>query len=268
MLEGYIIPWSISIGSALLILLIGLWLAGKAKKLVKKILAQTIKDEILVNFLGTVAYAILLIAVILAAVSELGVNITSLLAIVGAAGLAIALALKDSLANLAAGVMIIMLKPFKTGDFVTAGSNSGIIDEIGLFYTMLHTPDNQRVIMPNSSIVNSTITNTSALETRRIDLVISVSYGDHIGKARDVILGILDAEARVLKEPAPLVAVSELADSSVNFNVRPWVKTADYWPVRYALLENIKLGLEQAGLTIPFPQRDVHLHAANDANNA
>jgi small conductance mechanosensitive channel len=186
--------------------------------------------------------------------------VTSLMAILGAAGLAVGLALKDSLSNFASGVMIIIFRPFNIGDFITAGGSSGVVDEIGLFATLMHTGDNQRIIVPNSAILNGTIVNTSALSTRRIDLVIGIGYDDNIGQARDIIMGILEADERILKDPAAGVAVAELADSSINLNVRPWVNAADYWTVRPDLLENIKVQLDSAGISIPYPQQDVHMH--------
>ena len=229
-------------------------------KLIQKALSRSGTDTMLVKFLGNIAYGILLVAVVLAAVDSLGVNVTSLMAILGAAGLAVGLALKDSLSNFASGVMIIIFRPFNIGDFITAGGSSGVVDEIGLFATLMHTGDNQRIIVPNSAILSGTIVNTSALSTRRIDLVIGIGYDDNIGKARDIIMGILEADERILKDPAAGVAVAELADSSINLNVRPWVNAVDYWTVRPDLLENIKVQLDSAGISIPYPQQDVHMH--------
>ncbi|MEX2365795.1 MAG: mechanosensitive ion channel domain-containing protein, partial [Pseudohongiellaceae bacterium] len=235
---------------------------------VKKALTKSSMDTTLVNFLGTMTYSVLLIAVVLAAIDGLGVNITSLLAIVGAAGLAIGLAMKDSLSNFAAGIMLVIFRPFKIGDFVTAAGTSGVVDEIGLFCTLLHTPDNQRIIVPNSSIFNGNITNTSALPTRRIDLVMSISYDDNIGTAKDIIQRVLSEESRLLEDPPAQIAVSELADSCVNIVVRPWVNSADYWPTRFDLTEKLKVELENGGITIPFPQRDVHMHNVESASHA
>lgn len=197
---------------------------------------------------------------ILAAIDTLGVNVTSLLAVLGAAGLAVGLALKDSLSNFAAGVMLMVFRPFRIGDFITAGGTSGVVDEIGLFCVLMRTGDNQRIIIPNSAVFGSTIVNTSALPTRRIDLVIGISYDDNIGTAKQIIENVIKADSRVLENPAPVIAVSELGDSSVNLVVRPWVNTADYWAVRWDLTENIKVKLEEGGISIPFPQRDVHLY--------
>jgi len=220
-------------------------------------------DAMLVTFLSNLIYSLLLVAVALAAIDKLGVSVTSLLAIVGAAGLAIALALRDSLSNFAAGVMIVIFRPFKIGDFITAGGSAGVVDEIGMFCTLLHTGDNQRIILPNSAVIGGTIINANALPTRRIDLVIGISYGDNIGQAKEVITAIVAADERVLNHPAFGIGVAELADSSVNLFVRPWVNSADYWPARAELIENIKVVLDAAGITIPFPQQDVYMYSVN-----
>jgi small conductance mechanosensitive channel len=254
------IDWGIKIGIAIAIFIIGKIIARMMSNLLQKALRKSGTDSMLVDFMGSITYCILLVAVVLAAVDSLGVNVTSLMAIVAAAGLAIGLALKDSLSNFAAGVMIIIFRPFKIGDFVTAGGASGVIDEIGLFATLMHTGDNQRIIIPNSAILGGNIINTSAFPTRRIDLVIGIGYNDNIGQARDIIMSILTSNALILKDPAPGVAVAELGDSSVNLNVRPWVNSADYWGVRAELLEGIKVKLDEAGISIPFPQHGVHMH--------
>tara|TARA_R110000772_G_scaffold47928_10_gene109363 strand:+ start:809 stop:1642 length:834 start_codon:yes stop_codon:yes gene_type:complete len=262
--SDYVIPWGIRVVVALAIFIIGRMLARLIVDILKKPMSKSGMDEMLINFMGTLIYSILLIAVVLAAVDQLGINITSLLAIVGAAGLAVGLAMKDSLSNFAAGVMIIIFRPFKIGDFINAGGQAGVVDEIGLFCTLMHTGDNQRIIMPNSGVLGGTIINVNALGTRRIDLVIGIGYDDNIGQARDIMLGLIDADPRILKDPAAAISVGEMADSSINLNVRPWVKAEDYWAVRSDLLESIKLSLDQAGISIPYPQRDVHLYQAND----
>jgi len=262
-LTAIVIPWAIKIVFALAIFIVGRMLAKSITSLVRKVMQKSNMDEALVKFLGGIIYTVLLVAVILAAIDTLGVNVTSLLAILGAAGLAVGLALKDSLSNFAAGVMIMIFRPFKIGDFVTTGGVSGVVDEIGLFCVLMHTGDNQRIIIPNSAVYGNTITNTSALPTRRIDLVIGISYDDNIGTAKQIIEGIIGADERILADPAPVIAVSELADSSVNLVVRPWVSTADYWAVRFHLLETIKVKLEEGGISIPFPQRDVHIYNEN-----
>ncbi|MDH5356350.1 MAG: mechanosensitive ion channel [Gammaproteobacteria bacterium] len=259
-LSESVMDWGIKIVIAIAIFVVGKMLARMIVNLLDKALRKTGTDTMLVGFLCNIAYSVLLIAVLLAAVDSLGVNVTSLLAILGAAGLAVGLALKDSLSNFAAGVMIIIFRPFNIGDFISAGGASGVVDEIGIFSTLMHTGDNQRIIVPNSAILGSNITNASALPTRRIDLVIGIGYDDNIGQARDIIMTILNAEDRILEDPAPAVAVSELGDSSVNLNVRPWVNTGDYWAVRADLLEGIKIKLDEAGISIPYPQQDVHMH--------
>lgn len=258
--------WAIQIGIAIAIFLIGKIIARMVANLLKKGMARAGSDAILVGFIGNVTYGILLVAVVLAAVDSLGINVTSLLAIVGAAGLAIGLALKDSLANFAAGVMIIIFRPFKIGDYISAGGTAGVVDEIGLFATLMHSPDNQRIIVPNSGIIGGTITNVSALPTRRVDLVFGISYTDNIGQARDIIKTVLDADERILKDPEAGIAVGELGDSSVNINVRPWVASADYWPVKGDLLEVIKIRFDEAGISIPFPQQDVYMHEVKAAS--
>ena len=194
------IDWAIQIGIAIAIFIVGKIIARMLSNLVKKAMSKSGTDAILVSFIGNITYGVLLIAVVLAAVDSLGVNVTSLMAILGAAGLAVGLALKDSLGNFAAGVMIIIFRPFKIGDFITAGGVSGVVDEIGLFATLMHTGDNQRIIVPNSGILGGNITNTSALPTRRVDLVFGIGYNDNIGQARDIMMAIIEADERILKE--------------------------------------------------------------------
>jgi len=259
-LSANAVDWGLKIIIAIAIFVIGKYLARQVTNLLKKALSRSGTDDMLVKFLGNIAYGILLVAVVLAAIDSIGINVTSLMAVLGAAGLAVGLALKDSLSNFSSGVMIIIFRPFNIGDYITAGGSSGTVDEIGLFATLMHTGDNQRIVVPNSAIFSGTIVNTSALSTRRIDLVIGIGYDDNIGQARDIIMGIIEADERILKDPAPGVAVAELADSSVNLNVRPWVNAADYWSVRPELLEHIKLQLDAAGISIPYPQQDVHMH--------
>ncbi|MDG2176752.1 MAG: mechanosensitive ion channel [Gammaproteobacteria bacterium] len=256
----YIIPWAVKIITALAIFYIGRMIAKSLTGFVKQIMRKSKTDEALVSFLSSIIYTVLLIAVILAAVDQLGVNVTSLLAILSVAGLAVGLALKDSLSNFAAGIMILIFRPFKIGDFVTIGGTSGVVDEIGLFCVLMHTGDNQRIIIPNSAVYGNTITNTSALPTRRIDLVMGIGYDDNIGTAKNIILEIIASDERILAEPEPVIAVAELADSSVNLVVRPWVNAADYWAVRFHLLETMKVKLEEGGISIPYPQRDIHVY--------
>lgn len=258
-----VIPWGIKILFALAIFVIGKFLAGIFTELARKSMVRARIDDILIKFLGTILYTLLIVCVVMAALSQLGVNITALLAVLGAAGLAVGLALKDSLSNFASGIMIIAFKPFRPGDYVEAGGTNGTVHEIGLFNTLLNTPDNRRVIVPNSSITNNNITNTNALGIRRIDLVIGISYDDDIGKARDIITGVVTSDERVQADPAFSLTVGELGDSSVNLNVRPWCKADDYWGLRWDLIERIKIALEEGGCSIPFPQRDMHVYNQN-----
>ncbi|MGA0806415.1 MAG: mechanosensitive ion channel family protein [Pseudohongiellaceae bacterium] len=260
LIETYVIPWSIKIALALLILVAGNMLARMVTRFVTQLMQKARVDAILVKFLSNIFYVLLLIAVAVAAIDSLGVNVASLLTIVGAAGLAVGLALKDSLSNFAAGVMLIVFRPFKTGDFVTAAGVSGVVDEIGMFSTLLHTTDNQRIVVPNSGVINGVIVNASALPTRRIDLLVSISYDDNIARAKELISGLVLSDPRVLKDPQLTIGVGELASSSVDLFVRPWVKTEDYWAVRPDLIEKIKSALEEAGFTIPYPQQDVYMH--------
>lgn len=265
-ISEHALDWSIQIGIAIAIFVVGKIAARMISNLIRKGLRRGGTDDMLVGFIGNISYAVLLVAVVLAAVDSLGVNVTSLLAILGAAGLAVGLALKDSLGNFAAGVMIIIFRPFKIGDYVEAGGTAGTIDEIGLFATLMHTPDNKRIIVPNGSIINGNITNVSALPTRRVDLVFGISYDDNIGQARDIILSVIEADERILKDPAPVVVVGELGDSSVNINVRPWVESGEYWNVRADLLETIKVRFDEAGISIPYPQQDVYMHEVKAAS--
>ncbi len=252
--------YSIKLIAAILIFIIGKWLAGKISRLITKLLEKNNIDATLVNFLESIIYYTFLIVVIIATAGQLGINTTSFITIVGAAGLAIGLALKDSLSNFASGVMLILFRPFRVGDFVTAGGVSGTVVSIALFNTTLNTPDNQRVIVPNSGITSSVITNVTANDTRRVDLVIGIGYDDDIKKAKEVLKRIIQEEDRILDTPKAKIAVSELADSSVNFVVRPWVKTSDFWDVYFDLTEKIKITFDEEGISIPYPQQDVHLY--------
>ncbi len=264
-IDTYAIPWGIKIVMAILVFYIGRMIARMIVKLIKKLMGKSGIDEMLIKFLADMVYAVLLVAVVIAALDQLGVNTTSLLAILGAAGLAIGLALKDSLSNFAAGVMLILFRPFKTGDFVEAGGTSGVVDQVNIFNTVLKTGDNREITIPNSGIYGGMITNFSARDTRRIDLVIGIGYDDDIEKARELITGVFAADERILKDPEPAISLAELGDSSVNLNVRPWVNSADYWGVRSDLLENIKKAFDQNGVSFPYPQQDVHMFEVKQA---
>ena len=264
----WLTTYSMKIVTAVLIFVIGKWVAQKFTSLFMKLLEKNKVDITLARFLESIVYYTLLVGVMIAAAGQLGINTTSFIAIVGAAGLAIGLALKDSLSNFSSGVMLILFRPFQVTDFVTAGGVSGKVMRIDLFNTTLNTPDNQRVIVPNANITNGVITNVTANDTRRVDLVISIGYGDDIALTKQVLDRIVKADERILETPAPTIAVSALADSSVNFVVRPWVKTDDYWKVYYDLTEKIKLTFDQEGISIPFPQQDVHLFQEKTGTDA
>jgi small conductance mechanosensitive channel len=260
-MENYIslaVSYGIKILGALAVFIIGKWAAKKISQLLTKALEKGGTDETLTRFLSNAAYFLLLILVIIAALGTLGINTTSFAAIVGAVGLAVGLALQQNMSNIGAGVLLLFLKPFKVGDFVEAGGVSGTVEAIGIVNTTLKTPDNVKVFVPNSAITSGSIKNYSAEPIRRIDLVIGIGYDDDIKKAKEILLKILSSDERILKEPPPTVAVAELADSSVNLAVRPWVKKEDYWPVRGELLERIKEEFDKAGISIPYPQLDVH----------
>lgn len=253
--------YAFSLLMAILIFLVGKWIVNKIVAVLGKLLRKVKgMDETLVKFLENIVYYALMIVVILTALSELGVETTSFLAILGAAGLAIGLALKDSLGNFASGVMIILFKPFRVGDFVSAAGVSGTVTEVGIFNSVFTTPDNQSIIVPNGAITSGSITNVNAHDTRRVDLVVGIGYDDDIKKAKDVLNDIINSNEKVLLDKGVTVAVSELADSSVNFVVRAWVKTPDYWGVKFDLTETVKLRFDQEGISIPYPQQDVHHH--------
>lgn len=246
--------------AAAIIFIIGRWLAKWGSALSRKAMNRGGIDETLSRFLGKLIYYIFLAAVIIAAADQLGIKTTSFIAIMGAAGLAIGLALKDSLANFASGVMLILFHPFKVGDAVTAGGVTGKVEQIDIFSTIIMTADNQKIIVPNSSITSGVITNITAEPTRRIDLVIGIGYDDDIRLAKNTLEELIRADTRILSDPAPTIAVSELASSSVNLIVRPWVKTGEYWDVRLDLTEKIKLTFDAKGISFPYPQQDVHLY--------
>ena len=255
--------WVIKIVIALLIYLIGKWIAKRVTNIVKKLMNARDVDPTLVNFLSNVVYAILLVAVILAALDTLGLPVTSLVAIVGAAGLAVGLALKDSLGNFASGVMLVMFRPFKKGDFVEVAGVAGSVEEIRIFSTTLTTPDNKLIIIPNGQVAAGTITNYSANDQRRVDLVFGVGYDDDLKVTREVLTRLCAEHPKVLDDPETKIFVMNLGDSSVDFAVRPWANTEDYWTVYSDLLEQAKVELEAAGCNIPYPQTDVHLHHSN-----
>jgi len=250
--------WLINIAFALAIIVIGKIVIKWIVKLIRKLMVRSDLDPILINFASSIANAVLLLFVLIAALDQLGVDTTSFIALLGAAGLAVGLALKDSLQNFAAGVMMIIFRPFKLGDFIEAGGVTGVVEQISVFSTMMKTGDNREIIVPNGQIYAGAITNFSARETRRIDMVFGIGYDDDMLKAKKIMEEILAAHELILADPAPAVAVAELADSSVNFNVRPWVNSGDYWGVRSELIEQIKLKFDKEGISIPYPQMDIH----------
>nr|WP_136250362.1 mechanosensitive ion channel domain-containing protein [Ningiella ruwaisensis] len=263
-LDEYIIPFAIDLAVAIVIFIIGKIVVNILVNLVGKLLGRANYDSMLVDFVKAIVKAILMLFVIVAALDQLGVDTTSLVAILGAAGLAIGLSLQGSLQNFASGVMLLVFKPFKAGDFVDAGGAMGTVKSIGIFTTIMNTPDNKEIIVPNGSIYGGNITNFSAKDTRRVDMVFGIGYGDDLKKAKSILEEMVKADDRILQDPAPQVAVSELGDSSVNFVVRPWVNSGDYWGVMFDFTEAVKLRFDEEGISIPFPQMDVHLHKESD----
>lgn len=246
----------------ILILLIGRWLAKVIARYASRSMERAHMEDMVIRFLRTLIYVGLMVAVVIAALNSAGIHTTSLTALLASAGVAIGLALKDSLANLAAGVMILIFKPYHVDDFVEAAGTSGSVEEVSIFNTILHTVDNVRVIVPNSAIISGNIKNYSANDLRRVDLVAGIGYEENIGQARDLLMEIMTAHPLVLSEPAPSVDVLELAESTVNLAVRPWTHTADYAQARSEMLEQIKQRFEEAGISMPYPQQDVHVRQA------
>jgi len=256
---GLLATYGLKVVLSLAIFVIGRWVARAIGRLVERVMGTRKVDPTLVGFVGNMTYYALLTFVVLAALSQLGIQTTSFIAIIGAAGLAVGLALQGSLANFAAGFLLIIFRPFKVGDFIEGGGVAGVVENIQIFTTQLKTADNKVIIVPNANMTGGNIVNWSATGTRRVDLTFGIGYGDDIDKAKALIAEVVDAEARVLKDPAPQIAVSELADSSVNIVVRPWVNSSEYWNVYFALTEAVKKRFDAEGISIPFPQRDVHI---------
>lgn len=258
------IMYGFSIIASILILVIG-WIAAKfLRNIVKKGLENSETDETIISFVCSLVYTAALAFVIIAALGRLGVQTASFVAVLGAAGLAVGLALQGSLSNFAAGFLLVVFKPFQVGHYIEGGGVAGTVEEISLFTTILKSPDNKKIIVPNSKMTADNIVNYSAKPTRRINLVASVGYNDDLDKVKEVLEGILKEDERILEDPAPTVAVLEMADSSVDFAVRPWVNSADFWPVFFHLNEQIKKRFDAEGITIPFPQRDVHLYTMKE----
>jgi small conductance mechanosensitive channel len=254
--------WALNLVLAVVIFVVGKWIAARLQNTLKKILRKRQVDEVLVDFLGNIAFVLVIIVAVVAAFDTLGIPATSFMAIIGAAGLAIGLALKDSLSNFASGIMLVLFRPFTKGDFIEAGGVTGTVEEIHLVSTLLTTPDNKLITVPNALMYTSTITNYSAKDTRRVDMVIGVSYNDDLKVAADVLARVCRDHPLVLETPATKIFINNLGESSVDFVVRPWARSADYWTVLANVLETAKVELEAAGCNIPYPQTDIHLHQA------
>jgi small conductance mechanosensitive channel len=263
MLQTTGVDLAINIVTALVIFFVGKWVANLITKAIRRLMQKQEVDKTLETFVSNLIRMVLMVFVVIAAISAVGIQTTSLIAVLGAAGLAVGLALQGSLSNFAAGVLIVLFRPYKVGDWIEAAGVAGSVVSVQILQTILKTGDNKQVIVPNSQIMGSIITNYSANDTRRVDMVVGVGYGDDIDKVRKIIEELVAAEDRILDEPACTIAVSELADSSVNFVVRPWVNTADYWGVKFDLTEAIKKRFDEEGVSIPYPQQDVHIYQAS-----
>lgn len=259
-----LLDWGRNLFLALLIFIVGRYAIKAVMKLVSITLGSISSlDTMIRNFIESVLKAFLFLLLIVATLNQLGMDTTSLVALIGAAGLAIGLALKDSLQNLASGVMILWLKPFEQGHFVEAGGTQGTVEKITLFSTQMKSGDNKIILVPNGDIMNDVIVNYSARDTRRVDMIFGIGYDDDIKKAKDILQRIVDEDERILAEPAPVIALGELGASSVDFIVRPWVKSGDYWKVKWEMNEKVKQAFDDAGISIPYPQMDLHLHSEN-----
>lgn len=255
-----VIEWGLKVIGAIVVLIIGRMIAGGIRSGVRKAMTKREVDATLIPFVSSLVYYLVMAVVVIAVLSLFGIQTTSLVAVLGAAGLAVGLALQGTLSNFAAGVMLLIFRPFKVGDFVEAGGTTGVVVAVKIFSTVIKTGDNVLITVPNAQIWGGTIANYNGFDTRRIDLVIGIDYGDDIQLAIDTIKQIVTSHDKVLAEPAPVIAVSNLGDSSVDLVVRPWVNAGDYWGVRFDLMRRLKEGLEAAGCSFPFPQQDVHVH--------
>jgi len=252
--------YGLKVLAAIAIFIIGRWVAKGVRKLVESMMTKGKVDPTLVTFTSNMAYIGLLAFIVIAALGQLGIQTTSFIAILGAAGLAVGLALQGSLSNFAAGFLLIIFRPFKVGDLIEAAGVFGVVEAIQIFTTQLKTADNKTVIIPNAKLTDDNIVNWTVKGTRRVDMVFGIGYDDDIDKARSLMAEIIAEDSRILEAPAPQISVSELADSSVNFVVRPWVKVEDYWGVHFDLTEKIKKAFDANGVSIPFPQRDIHVY--------
>ena len=258
-ITGKLTEHGLSIIGAIIIFFVGKWLAKVIANIVEKAMKKTKVDLIITKFVRSLTYIVLLIFVVIAALGQAGVETTQFAVVVGAVGLAIGMAWSGSLANFASEILLVIFRPIKVGDVVEVVGVLGVVEHVQIFNTILNTPDNVKVVIPNAKVTGDCIKNLSINGTRRVDMVVGVSYEDDLKKTKQVITDVLAADEKVLKDPAPTVAVSELADSSVNFVVRPWCKVADYWDVYFGTTEKVKDALDANGITIPFPQRDIHL---------
>jgi len=257
----FVTNYGIKVIGAILILILGRIAAGMGRRIVRRMLENSKADSQIILFVGNFTYVMILIFAVLAALAKFGIQTASFVAILGAVGFAIGFALQGSLANFAAGILILVLRPFRVGDVIQGAGETGAVKEIQLFTTVLATPDNIKVMIPNGKLFGDIIKNITAYDTRRVDLVIGIGYGSDIQKAYDVTMKIIKEDTRILTEPLPQIAVSELADSSVNLVVRPWVKKEDYWGVKFDITRKIKESFDENGIEIPFPQRAVHMIA-------
>ncbi|UCF91814.1 MAG: mechanosensitive ion channel [Desulfobacterales bacterium] len=252
--------YGLKVVAAIVIFVVGRWVALGVAKIIKRVMIKSKVDETLVAFVRNLSYIALLAFVVIAALNQLGIQTASFIAVLGAAGLAIGLALQGSLGNFAAGVLMIIFKPFRVGDFIEGAGTAGTVEKIEIFTTQLRTPDNKTIIVPNAKLTGDNITNFTVKGTRRVDFVFGIGYGDDIDKARGIIKEIIDQDGRVMKEPAPMIVVSALADSSVNLTVRAWTSADDYWSFYFDTTEKVKKEFDARGVSIPFPQRDVHIY--------
>ena len=262
-LKNLAVLYGMDVISAILILVVGLWVAKFIKKFLRKILTNRGLDNTIISFLANLTYAGLVVFVIIATLSKVGIQTTSFVAVIGAAGLAVGLALQGALANFAAGFLLILFRPFKAGDFIQAGGSVGTIEEIQMLYTQLKTPENIKVVIPNGKLMGDSIINYSANETRRAEWIFGVGYSDDMKKVREILKTLIENEKRILTDPEPQILVKELADSSVNFAVRAYIATGDFWNVYFEMTEKVKERFDQEGINIPFPQRDVHMFQAS-----
>jgi small conductance mechanosensitive channel len=257
---AFVLTYGVKLLLAIVIYVVGKWLAVKVADLLERGMSAKDVDHTVARFVRNISYYVMFAVVVVAALGQLGVQTTSFVAIIGAAGLAVGLALQGSLANFAAGVLLILFRPFKAGDFIEAGGAAGVVKEISIFSTIMTTGDNKQIIIANNTIMSGNITNYSALPERRVDMVVGVSYDADLSLVKKTLQELVDADERILKDPACTIAVAELADSSVNLVLRPWVKSADFWGVKFDLTEAIKVKFDELGIGIPYPQMDLHMH--------